>query len=155
MDAQRRLAVLLLGLAGAAWLLVLVVGIAVDPLADPNSGFIGAIALGVATGVTAAPLFWLISYARHRRIAYRGDWLRAGRRGAWVGILVGLANHQAGRPARMSVAARADARRTLIEILDGLPELRSFGAERQAAEQCGDRARYTRADIAAITSRRA
>jgi len=90
MDAQRRLAILLLGLAGAAWLLVLVVGIAVDPLADPNSGFIGAIALGVATGVTASPLFWLISYARHRRIAYRGDWLRAGRRGAWVGILVAV-----------------------------------------------------------------
>jgi len=90
MDAQRRLAILMLGLAGAAWLLVLVVGIAVDPLADPNSGFIGAIALGVATGVTAAPLFWLISYARHRRIAYRGDWLRAGRRGAWVGILVAV-----------------------------------------------------------------
>jgi len=90
MDAQRRLAILLLGLAGAAWLLVLVVGIGVDPLADPNSGFIGAIALGVATGVTAAPLFWLISYARHRRIAYRGDWLRAGRRGAWVGILVAV-----------------------------------------------------------------
>ena len=90
MDTQRRLAILLLGLAGAAWLLVLVVGIEVDPLADPNSGFIGAIALGVATGVTAAPLFWLISYARHRRIAYRGDWLRAGRRGAWVGILVAV-----------------------------------------------------------------
>jgi hypothetical protein len=90
MEAQRRLAILLLGLAGAAWLLVLVVGIAVDPLADPNSGFIGAIALGVATGVTASPLFWLISYARHRRIAYRGDWLRAGRRGAWVGILVAV-----------------------------------------------------------------
>jgi len=90
MDTQRRLAMLLLGLAGAAWLLVLVVGIAVDPFADPNSGFIGAIALGVATGVTAAPLFWLISYARHRRIAYRGDWLRAGRRGAWVGILVAV-----------------------------------------------------------------
>ena len=90
MDTQRRLAMLLLGLAGAAWLLVLVVGIGVDPLADPNSGFIGAIALGVATGVTAAPLFWLISYARHRRIAYRGDWLRAGRRGAWVGILVAV-----------------------------------------------------------------
>jgi hypothetical protein len=90
MDAQRRLAILVLGLAGAAWLLVLVVGIAVDPLADPNSGFVGAIALGVATGVTASPLFWLISYARHRRIAYRGDWLRAGRRGAWVGILVAV-----------------------------------------------------------------
>ncbi len=90
MDLQRRVAATLLGLAAAAWLVVLVVVVAVDPLSDPNAGFIGAIALGVATGITAAPLFWLISYARHRRIAYRGDWLRAGRRGAWVGVLVAV-----------------------------------------------------------------
>jgi ATP-binding cassette subfamily C protein CydC len=48
-------------------------------------------------------------------------------------ILIGLAHHQAGRPARSLVAARADARHTLIEALDGLPELRSFGAEQRAA----------------------
>jgi hypothetical protein len=90
MEAQRRVAITLLALAGAAWLVVLVIGVAVDPLADRNAGFIGALALGVATGLTAAPLFWLISFARHRRIAYRGDWLRASRRGAWVGILVAV-----------------------------------------------------------------
>jgi len=49
------------------------------------------------------------------------------------GVLVGLASHQAGQPARRLVAARADARHTLIETLDGLPELRSFGAEQRAA----------------------
>ena len=80
----------MLAVAAAAWLVVFVVGFTVDPLADPKAGFIGALALGIATGVTAAPLFWLISYARHRRIAYRGDWLRAGRRGAWVGILIAV-----------------------------------------------------------------
>lgn len=48
------------------------------------------------------------------------------------GILIGLAHHQAGRPAQRLVAARADARHTLIETLDGLPELRSFGAEQRA-----------------------
>ncbi|HEY1516524.1 MAG TPA: ATP-binding cassette domain-containing protein [Solirubrobacteraceae bacterium] len=48
-------------------------------------------------------------------------------------ILVGLACHQAGQPARTLVTARADARHTLIETLDGLPELRSFGAEQKAA----------------------
>jgi hypothetical protein len=90
MEAQRRVAITLLALAGAAWLVVLVIGVAVDPSADRNAGFIGALALGVATGLTAAPLFWLISFARHRRIAYRGDWLRASRRGAWVGILVAV-----------------------------------------------------------------
>ena len=90
METQRRLAITLLALAGAAWLVVLVIGVTVDPLGDPNAGFLGAVALGIATGITAAPLFWLISYARHRRIAYRGDWLRAGRRGAWIGILVAV-----------------------------------------------------------------
>ena len=48
-------------------------------------------------------------------------------------VLVGLAHQQAGRPARRLVTARADARHTLIEALDGLPELRSFGAEQRAA----------------------
>jgi hypothetical protein len=90
MEAQRRVAITVLVLAAIAWLVVLVVGLTVDPLADPNSGVFGAIALGTATGLTGAPLFWLISFARHHRIAYRGDWLRAGRRGAWVGILVAV-----------------------------------------------------------------
>ena len=49
------------------------------------------------------------------------------------GVLVGLAYHQAGQPARGLVAARANARHALIEMLDGLPELRSFGAEQRAA----------------------
>ena len=90
MGGQRRIAVLLLVLAGMAWVVVLVVGLTVDPLSSSSAAFLGAAALGVATGLTAAPLFWLISFARHRRIAYRGDWLRAGRRGAWVGILVAI-----------------------------------------------------------------
>jgi hypothetical protein len=90
MRGQRRIAVLLLALAGVAWVVVLVIGMTVDPLSSSSAAFLGAAALGVATGLTAAPLFWLISFARHRRIAYRGDWLRAGRRGAWVGILVAI-----------------------------------------------------------------
>src|SRR5215211_3485709 len=90
MDRNRRTALTLLGLAVIAWLVVLAVGSTVDPLADPNAGFIGAIALGATMGFTATPLLWLISFARHRRIAYRGDWVRAARRGAWVGILVAL-----------------------------------------------------------------
>jgi ABC-type Fe3+-siderophore transport system permease subunit len=90
MDRNRRVALALLGAAGIAWAVVLTLGMTIDPLADPGAGFIGAIALGVATGLTAAPLIWLITFARHRRIAYRGDWLRATRRGAWVGILVAV-----------------------------------------------------------------
>jgi hypothetical protein len=46
--------------------------------------------MGIAVGLTTLPLFWLAAFARHRRIAYRGDWLRATRRGAWVGVVVAL-----------------------------------------------------------------
>jgi len=35
-------------------------------------------------------LFWLGIFARHRRIAYRGDWTRAVRRGAWVAVVVAV-----------------------------------------------------------------
>ncbi len=31
---------------------------------------------------------WLVVFARHRRIAYKGDWMRAARRGAWIGLFV-------------------------------------------------------------------
>jgi len=48
-------------------------------------------------------------------------------------VLVGLAYRQAHEPAQRLVTARADARHTLIEALDGLPELRSYGAEQRAA----------------------
>jgi len=45
------------------------------------------------------------------------------------------ARPQSGAPAQTLVSARADARRALIEALDGLPELRSFGAEPLAAAE--------------------
>ena len=90
MDRNRRTVLALLGAAGIAWAAVLTIGFAIDPLADPSAGFIGAAALGTAAALTAAPLIWLVSFARHRRIAYRGDWLRAIRRGAWVGLLVAV-----------------------------------------------------------------
>ncbi len=34
---------------------------------------------------------WLFVFGRHRRIAYAGDWFRAARRGAWIGLLVAVA----------------------------------------------------------------
>jgi ATP-binding cassette subfamily C protein CydC len=49
--------------------------------------------------------------------------------------LVVAARRQAGAPAQTLVSARAGARRALIEALDGLAELRSFGAERLAAAE--------------------
>lgn len=59
------------------------------------------------------------------------------------GLLVVLAHQRAQSPALALVAARARARRSLVEIVDGLPELRSFGAEPLArAEVTGYLGRY-------------
>ena len=88
MDRNRRIALTLLGIAAIAWVIVIGIALAVNPLTDPTMGLVGAVALGFAMAVSAAPVFWLVGFARQRRIAYRGDWLRAIRRGAWVGVLV-------------------------------------------------------------------
>jgi len=61
-----------------------------DPVREPEAGFIGAALIGLAIGLTLIPVFWLVVFARHRRISYRGDWTRAIRRGAWVGIIVAV-----------------------------------------------------------------
>ncbi|HXG25664.1 MAG TPA: hypothetical protein VNL94_02265 [Candidatus Binatia bacterium] len=90
LSRDRRFALALLAIAGVAWAVVAYVATTVDPRADPESGFVGAGVLGVATAATVAPVFWLLSFAWHRRIAYRGDWQRAIRRGAWVGLLVAV-----------------------------------------------------------------
>jgi uncharacterized protein YqgC (DUF456 family) len=81
---------LFFGAAGVAWVVVAIVALTVDPLANPGAGYIGAGALGGASALTAVPLFWLVAFARQRRIAYRGDWSQAARRGAWVGVLIGV-----------------------------------------------------------------
>lgn len=91
MELRDRLANLVLfALAAVAWGLVALVVTTRDPLADPSAGPVGAALVAAASGLTTAPLFWLAVFARHRRIAYRGDWLRALRRGAWVGLVAGL-----------------------------------------------------------------
>ena len=90
MDRNRRIALTLLGIAAIAWVIVIGIALAVNPLTDPTMGLVGAAALGFAMAASAAPVFWLVGFARQRRIAYRGDWLRAIRRGAWVGVLVAI-----------------------------------------------------------------
>ncbi len=91
MEVRDRLANLaILAAAIAAWVLVGIVVTTRDPRLDPGAGFMGALVIGVATGLTTVPLFWLAVFARHRRIAYRGDWFRAARRGGWVAIVIAL-----------------------------------------------------------------
>jgi hypothetical protein len=87
---DRRANLAVFGVAFLAWLVVGWVVLNLDPRADPSAGFIGGVAMGIAVGLTTTPLFWLATFSRHRRIAYRGDWARALRRGGWVAILVAL-----------------------------------------------------------------
>ena len=80
-----------LGLFGAALVVWILVGLVVttqDPIKDPSAGFLGAALMGLAVGLTMVPLFWLTAFGRHKRIAFQGDWTRAARRGAWVGLIV-------------------------------------------------------------------
>ena len=89
MEPRDRLANLgILVAAAVVWVLVALVVTTRDPIDDPSARFVGAGLMGLALGLTTIPLFWLVVFARHRRIAYRGDWTRAIRRGAWIGLLV-------------------------------------------------------------------
>jgi hypothetical protein len=91
MDPRDRMTNLgLFGLAAVAWILVGLVVSTRDPRSDPGAGLLGAGLMGIAIGLTCVPLFWLVVFGRHGRIAYRGDWLRAVRRGAWVAVVVAV-----------------------------------------------------------------
>jgi hypothetical protein len=86
-ETRDRLANLgLLGAAAVVWLLVGILVTTRDPYQDSMAGYQGALLIGLAVGLTCAPLAWLVMFARHRRIAYNGDWFRAIRRGAWIGL---------------------------------------------------------------------
>jgi hypothetical protein len=89
MEPRDRLANLGFLAAGAVvWVLVAIVITTRDPVVQPEAGFVGAALMGLAVALTLTPLMWLTVFGRHRRIAYRGDWIRAIRRSAWVGIIV-------------------------------------------------------------------
>jgi hypothetical protein len=91
MDARDRLTNLgILGAAIVVWVLVALVVTTRDPVVEPLAGFVGAALIGLAVGLTATPIAWLVVFGRHRRIAYRGDWTRAARRGGWVGLIIAI-----------------------------------------------------------------
>jgi hypothetical protein len=59
-----------------------------DPRRDANVLLGGALLLGGSVALTLAPLLWLAGFVRQRAIAYRGDWGRAVRRAALVGMVI-------------------------------------------------------------------
>jgi hypothetical protein len=73
-----------------AWLAVAQIVTTTYPRDTTMNGLAGSGFIGLACGFTAVPVFWLASFARHRRIALIGDWSRAIRRGAWVAAVVAL-----------------------------------------------------------------
>jgi hypothetical protein len=88
MNREDRLAnIALLVAAALAWLAVAVVLVTFDP-SDPTVLLAGALLLGGAVALTLVPLLWLGAFALGPRIAYRGDWWRAARRGLVVGLVV-------------------------------------------------------------------
>ena len=91
MEPRDRLANIgIFAIAAVMWALVGLVVTSRDPRVDPGAGFVGALLIGLAVGLTTIPLFWLAVFSRHRRLAFRGDWLRAIRRGSWVAVIVAV-----------------------------------------------------------------
>ena len=91
MEARDRLTNLaVLGAAAVVWVLVALLVTTRDPVTEPVAGFLGAGLIGLAVGLTLTPIMWLIVFARHRRIAYQGDWARAARRGTWIGLFTAV-----------------------------------------------------------------
>lgn len=71
--------------AALAWLFVMR-----SPVGDSGVQLAGALLLGGALAATLAPVLWLAGFARRRRIAHRGDWLRAARRALLCGLVATL-----------------------------------------------------------------
>ena len=76
--------------AVVAWVVVARFVTTISPHQSATAGLTGGGLIGLAVGLTVTPLFWLAAFARHRRIALRGSWVRAARRGGWVGVVVAL-----------------------------------------------------------------
>jgi len=79
-----------IGAAIVAWIAVAQIVTTTYPRDNSTSGLVGAGIIGLACGLTTVPLFWLVPFARHRRIALLGDWGRSIRRGAWVAAVITL-----------------------------------------------------------------
>lgn len=80
----------LIAAAVVAWVAVVWLFTQRSPVGDSSVQMAGAILLGAAVGLTLLPVFWVVVFTRRRRIAHRGDWLRAGRRALLSALVVAL-----------------------------------------------------------------
>ena len=87
---DRRMNLAFLAAALVSWVAVGAIVLTLDPLLSKVAGYAGAVAMGGAVALTTIPVFWLVPFARGRRIAFRGAWIRAVRRGLWAGLVVML-----------------------------------------------------------------
>ena len=83
---DRTLVIGLLVGALAVWVVLLVVMSALYPDAAEIRLAVAS-GIGVAVGLTAAPLAWLAAFGRRERRTRPGDWIRAVRRGVLAGAL--------------------------------------------------------------------
>ncbi|MGA2512301.1 MAG: hypothetical protein ABSG37_01605 [Candidatus Limnocylindrales bacterium] len=91
MEAKDRLGnSFFVGAALIAWVAVARLVTTTYARTNATTDLVGAGLIGLACGLTAVPILWLLPFARHRRIALKGDWSRAVRRGAWVAAVVAL-----------------------------------------------------------------
>jgi len=135
-EARDRLGNLaILTAAGVVWLLVLLILFTRDPIEDASARFVGAALIGLAVGLTAIPLAWLIAFARHRRIAYRGDWTRAVRRGASSPATPRPSPTHPSAPASRRAPLCSSRRPVLCIDMSALPSGRAVGARRDDREQ--------------------
>jgi hypothetical protein len=88
--ADRLTNLALFSIALAAWAAVAFIFISSDPRTNAAVLLAGALTLGLAVAGTVAPVLWLVGFAAQGRIAYRGDWWRAARRAALVGLIVAI-----------------------------------------------------------------
>lgn len=85
--ADRAANVGLFAVALAAWAGLAMIAFNLDPRGNAAVLLGGALLLGAALAATLTPLLWLVGFVRGNRIAFRGDWWRAARRAALVGLV--------------------------------------------------------------------
>ncbi|MEO8208009.1 MAG: hypothetical protein ABI598_03150 [Chloroflexota bacterium] len=85
---DRRANLLFLAAALVSWFAVGVIVLTFDPTVNKVAGYVGAVAMGIAVGLTTIPVFWLVAFLRAGRIALRRGWRRAIRRGTWTGMII-------------------------------------------------------------------